>query len=556
MAQNHQVATNQAQSQPPAEIENPLVGEENRAKWTQAAREAYYKDHPENFAGPNMSFPIKDGSDVDDAWRLAGHADDPEAVRAKIKSIAKRLGLQASLPDTAKENNEEGERMQRAAKHPPFTGKHAHGHEHTMDGYDHEHEHEHKNDNNHDHSHLHELPGEGARSSSPDLSGQDNVMTTERGTLPATLDIYAPIRHIDPERREVTVTATAERLDAYKTIIGFEGSRDAFNRWPGNIREMHDPHKAVGRALKIEPREQEKEIDVTLRISRGAEDTWQKILDGTLTGASIGARNGKWGKFKLDGEEVPFLERYDLVELSLVDNPACPGCNVKLIRSNNLLSDILDNSEPVSLPVGRMEEDITRAGATLSKANRDKLHGMRDSAMAMCADAGCDECKQLMTALQDDGDGDTDLPRVVAEEIQRQLAPIVQRMQVTLTRHSSQPEITREIIGDEIQRRMEAVESTLKTGLDEVRAAMLERIGEVRDLAIRIAEQPTPGGPLANLTPVDKRIGATTPGIAQNQNLDDIAAIQRVAELGLLKDQQSQIEAAAAIIKRQHAGIF
>lgn len=75
----------------------------SEAKWTQAARDAYFKDHPENFAGPDGSYPIRDSSDVGDAWGLAGHADNPDAVRAKIKSIAKRLGLTSGLPATAKE---------------------------------------------------------------------------------------------------------------------------------------------------------------------------------------------------------------------------------------------------------------------------------------------------------------------------------------------------------------------------------------------------------------------------------------------------------------------
>lgn len=69
------------------------------ATWTAAKRKKYHEEHPENFAGPDMSYPIEDSSDVEDAWRLAGKADNPDAVRRKIKSIAKRLGLK--LPKTA-----------------------------------------------------------------------------------------------------------------------------------------------------------------------------------------------------------------------------------------------------------------------------------------------------------------------------------------------------------------------------------------------------------------------------------------------------------------------
>lgn len=64
-------------------------------KWTKEQRDAYKKTNPENFAGPDDSYPIKTQGDVQDAWDLAGHAADPGAVRSDIKAIAKRLGLDA-----------------------------------------------------------------------------------------------------------------------------------------------------------------------------------------------------------------------------------------------------------------------------------------------------------------------------------------------------------------------------------------------------------------------------------------------------------------------------
>jgi hypothetical protein len=86
------------------------------AKWTSALKAAYFKSHPENCAGPDGSYPIKDASDVGDAWDLAGHAASPDAVRAKIKSIAARMGFTSGLPATAsaKENVNES---------TPFTPK-------------------------------------------------------------------------------------------------------------------------------------------------------------------------------------------------------------------------------------------------------------------------------------------------------------------------------------------------------------------------------------------------------------------------------------------------
>lgn len=95
------------------------------AKWTQAARDEYHKTHPDNFAGPSGSFPIKDASDVKDAARLSGHAANPDAVKAKIISIAKRLGLSDALPDdwksSTKETHEEEKPVQEST--PPKRGK-------------------------------------------------------------------------------------------------------------------------------------------------------------------------------------------------------------------------------------------------------------------------------------------------------------------------------------------------------------------------------------------------------------------------------------------------
>jgi len=70
------------------------------AKWNQSARDALAKEAPEDFAGPHQSFPIKSQEDVDHAARLIGHADNPDLVKSKIKTIAERKGL--ALPDSWK----------------------------------------------------------------------------------------------------------------------------------------------------------------------------------------------------------------------------------------------------------------------------------------------------------------------------------------------------------------------------------------------------------------------------------------------------------------------
>src|ERR1041384_3195986 len=110
-----------------------------------------------------------------------------------------------------------------------------------------------------------------------------------------------------------------------------------FSRFRGNIREMHQPI-AVGKMVDF--REEEfydpttekfyRGIFATVYVSKGAQDTWEKVLDGTLTGFSIGGNivdaETQWNK---DAEtNVRFIKDYELIELSLVDNPANQLANV------------------------------------------------------------------------------------------------------------------------------------------------------------------------------------------------------------------------------------
>jgi hypothetical protein len=97
--------------------------------------------------------------------------------------------------------------------------------------------------------------------------------------------------------------------------------------WIGNVREIHE-RRAVGRRVGARCDDEQRRIFVTIRIARGAQDTWEKVLVGTLRGASFGAANVVWQQSwrTVAGQErmLDVATRYDLVELSLVDNPSNP----------------------------------------------------------------------------------------------------------------------------------------------------------------------------------------------------------------------------------------
>jgi hypothetical protein len=105
-----------------------------------------------------------------------------------------------------------------------------------------------------------------------------------------------PMMKVDRERRIVHGFATLDNLDKQDDIVTRAASLNAFKKFRGNIREQHDHKKAVGRIVDFredsvydaETGKTYNGVFVSAYVSKGAEDTWQKVLDGTLTGFSIG----------------------------------------------------------------------------------------------------------------------------------------------------------------------------------------------------------------------------------------------------------------------------
>jgi hypothetical protein len=156
--------------------------------------------------------------------------------------------------------------------------------------------------------------------------------------------LSVPFTKVNREKRTVSGFATLDNLDQTGDVVTAEASIKAFENFRGNIREMHGP-SAVGKMLSFRPEtfydstsgEFYNGVYVDVYISKGAQDAWEKCLDGTYTGFSIG------GKIK-DSENVVnkstnkptrFIKEYDLMELSIVDSPANELCNVLSIQKSN-----------------------------------------------------------------------------------------------------------------------------------------------------------------------------------------------------------------------------
>jgi hypothetical protein len=154
-----------------------------------------------------------------------------------------------------------------------------------------------------------------------------------------------PFGKIDQERRIVSGFATLDNIDKQNDIVTTDASIEAFKKFRGNIREMHSP-LAVGKMVNFkedkyfDPQTKNfyKGVYVSAYISKGAQNTWEKVLDGTLTGFSIG---GNIKKFDDEFNEelkksVRIIKEYELSELSLVDNPANEFANVISIEKGEL----------------------------------------------------------------------------------------------------------------------------------------------------------------------------------------------------------------------------
>ena len=158
------------------------------------------------------------------------------------------------------------------------------------------------------------------------------------------LHLSVPFTKVNKEKRTVSGFATLDNIDQTGDVVTAEASIKAFENFRGNLREMHQPI-AVGKVVNFKPETYYDQntkkfyngVYVTSYISKGAQDTWEKCLDGTLTGFSIGGKIKESDNEvnKATGEAVRFIKDYDLVELSIVDSPANELCNIFSIEKMN-----------------------------------------------------------------------------------------------------------------------------------------------------------------------------------------------------------------------------
>ena len=205
-----------------------------------------------------------------------------------------------------------------------------------------------------------------------------SILKAQWNTEGENVRLSMPFSKVDKERRIVSGFASLDNVDRQMDIVTTEASMKAFENFRGNIREMHQP-LAVGKMVSFK---QDKYFDseskkfyngvfVSAYVSKGAQDTWEKVLDGTLTGFSIGGRMNKWDDAfdeKLDSQ-IRIIKDYDLVELSLVDSPANQFANIISVEKvdgvavlkgdNTTLENVFWDSETGIVMVSENEKEIS-----------------------------------------------------------------------------------------------------------------------------------------------------------------------------------------------------
>jgi hypothetical protein len=471
-----------------------------------------------DFAGPDRSFPIDTQAHLDAAAHLIGHAADPAAVKAKAIRIAKRKGF--TLPKAWQEGGDD----KKEARDTP----------------------------------IEDTPPDRVASA---LTASDRI------------SLYMPIVRIsDNDDWLVEGQATSDEVDSYETIFDYESSKKAFDRWRGNVREMHQ-RQAVGRGIKWIPDDDNKRIVLRSRVSKGAPDTWQKIRDGVLNGYSVALKPGFKEKYtERNGHRILTYYDFDYAEVSLVDSPGSPNCDIAIVRADGMATEVLDTSEQEAVSTTTAiehPEPVERVGARVSSDTKSAVHGARDSAMQsamqMMKVCDCPDCQAMTRALDPDQDGDIDVPGAdstldpdhdaskMAERIASLLiARMVQELHSPISRmHAIAGTFARshapEIDISPIQRSLESIVSRLETvpttaNLDEVRSALAEVKGQVEV----IARQPAAGGPILNgARPVDKSLA---PNAYQPPATDTYAVLERLQAAGVLNTQEKQVAAAALAI--------
>jgi archaellum component FlaC len=321
-----------------------------------------------------------------------------------------------------------------------------------------------------------------------------NISKAHWATEGNTVRLSMPIAKVDQERRIVSGFATLDNVDKQGDIVPTDASIKAFERFRGNVREMHQ-NVAVGKVVSFkedkyfDPEEKKfyNGVFVSAYVSKGAQDTWEKVLDGTLTGFSIGGNiNDSEDIYNEDiDKSIRIIKDYELYELSLVDNPANQYANVVSIEKNH-------------------------AGGYLSKMSTENVFWCnRDDLVQISADASsdcprCDKCMQNIGFVETNDAEKADVVKTILSRIKNEEKEV--------------SKMAEETVETSIE---ESVEKTVETPVEE--DAVVEKAAEAS-----VEEEAVEKSVSEDVEEISKSEGETAvaePDVATETNLETTKAL-------------------------------
>ena len=326
-----------------------------------------------------------------------------------------------------------------------------------------------------------------------------------------------PIGKIDQERRIVSGFATLDNVDKQNDIVTTEASINAFKKFRGNIREMHTP-LAVGKMVDFkedkyfDPQTKQfyKGVYVSAYISKGAQDTWEKVLDGTLTGFSIGGNITKSDDSyddKLD-KQIRIIKEYDLHELSLVDNPANQLANIvsiQKVNGENQVGGFLSKAE-IENVFWDKENDTVLISSSDSENSPHSGKPMQNIGFIEKSDA---ENAEMIKFLVDSAKG------IKTIKMQKEEGP--------MTEETANAEVT-ETPAEEV---VENVEVAPEAQPEEVVAPAEEVVAPAEEVAAPVEEVAAPAEESAPSVSVEAEVHAENIDVAKSET----AVVEAVAEI-------------------------
>jgi hypothetical protein len=320
-----------------------------------------------------------------------------------------------------------------------------------------------------------------------------------------------PIGKVDIERRMVSGFATLDNIDKQGDIVTTESSINAFKNFRGNLREMHQP-SAVGKIVSFkedryfDPNTKKfySGVYVSAYVSKGAQDAWEKVLDGTYTGFSIGGNIKTWDDAfneEMD-KSIRVIKEYDLFELSLVDSPANQFANIVSIEKQNGHNVI---------------------GGLISKVDTENIFYDQESGMVIVSDA--ESVNHPVTEKQMKNIG-------FVEKNDNEKANMIKFL-VDSAKGISTIKITKEV-----NPMTEATETAVDAAVEEVQVAPEAQPAEVVETPAVVDE-----APVADATDVENSVDGSADSSIEKSEEGEVVATETV----VAKSDEAVVEAVAEI---------